>query len=124
MRCLVAVILTVVACGCGAKAPLTAHGKPVTYWVQSLQSPDAGLRKKAVTSLGHVGTADPAAVPALAGAVRDRDAAVRGEAVLALLNLGPAARDALPALEEAQRDGDARVRYFAAKALARVRGEK
>ena len=70
----------------------------------------------------HVGKADPAAIPALAGALKDRDARVRAEAVLALLNVGPAAKEAVPALEEACRDKDATVRTYAEQALVKVRG--
>src|SRR5262245_35577210 len=92
--------------GCGSKAPLTAHGKPVSHWVWALQDPDPKVRQKAVVALGHVGTADPAAIPAVTGAVKDRDAGVRRAAVLALLAIGPEARDALPALTEAQKDRD------------------
>jgi HEAT repeat protein len=109
--------------GCGTKPPLTVHGKPVAAWVEALSDPSPAVRKKAVTALGFVGDADPAAIPALIEALEDRDAAVRGQAVLALLNLGPQARDAIPALEQALQDTDARVRANAAKALQRVRGE-
>jgi HEAT repeat protein len=119
---LIPVCLTMLLAGCGRPPALTAHGKPVEHWVRALQDPNPKLRKKAVTALGHVGTADPAALPALTAAVKDRDAAVRDQAVLALLNLGPAARNAVPALEEAQKDRDARVRLHAAKALQQVRG--
>ena len=88
--------------------------------VEGLKEPDAKARKKAVVALGHAATADPAALPALTGAVKDRDASVRREAVLALLNLGPDARDAAPALTEALKDKDAKVREYAGKALERV----
>jgi hypothetical protein len=110
--------------GCGAKesGPLVSHGKPVSHWVQELQSSDAKARKQAVKALGHFGPADPAVVPALAGALKDRDASVRVEAALALLNIGPAAQAASPALTEAQNDRDAKVREYAAKALERLRG--
>ena len=114
----------VVVAGCGtSEAPLTAGGKPVAYWLDELKKPDPKARKKAVRELGHVGTADPAAIPAVVGAVKDRDAAVRREAVLALLNLGPAAKDAAAALSEAAaKDPDPGVRKDAAKALERVAG--
>src|SRR5438876_1147014 len=82
---------------------------------------DAKSRKKAVANLGHVGKADPAAIPALIGALKDRDAAVRDTAVLALLNLGPDAFDGTDALAKiAQHDPDATVRAHATKALARI----
>jgi HEAT repeat protein len=106
--------------GCGKNEPVQAHGKPVAYWLEELKKPDPKARKKAVVALGHVGTADPAAIPALIDAVKDRDATIRAEAVLALLNIGHDARDAIPVLRDAQKDSDATVRSYAAKALARI----
>jgi HEAT repeat protein len=118
-----AVLLAFVVLGCGEKKePLLSHDKPVLYWMEELKKPDPKARKKAVVALGHVGTADPTAIPALIGAVKDRDARVRSEAVLALLNLGPDASDAIPAVTEAQHDRDATVRSHATKALERIRG--
>jgi HEAT repeat protein len=109
--------------GCGRPQPTLAHGKPVSYWVEALQHADPHERKKAVQVLGNIGPADPAVVPALAGAIKDRDAGVRGEAVLALLKIGPAAQEAAPALREAGKDRDPHVRANAAKALARMQNE-
>ena len=116
--------LLVLLAGCGRAQPTLAHGKPVSDWVDALGHPNARERKKAVEVLGNVGAADPAVVPALAGAVKDRDPAVRGEAVLALLKIGPAAREAAPALREAERDRDPRVRANAVKALEKVQVER
>ena len=67
-----------------------------------------------------MGPADPAAIPALIEAVKDRDAKVRGEAILALLRIGPEAKEAIPTLAEAQKDKDPQVRSYAAKALAKI----
>lgn len=109
--------------GCaGKKEPVIVHGKPVAYWVDESKRPDPKARKKAVVALGQVGKADPAAIPALVGALADLDPRVRGEAVLALLKIGPDAKDALPALENARRDRDATIRDHANKAIARIRG--
>ena len=121
MRSLIIFLVPLAMIGCGQSTPLATHGKPVSHWVEVLRGPDAKARKKAVIALGHVGTADPAVMPALIGALKDRDATVRAEAVLALLNLGPAAKDAIPALEEATKDKDAKVRGYAVKALERIR---
>ncbi|HEX5271523.1 MAG TPA: HEAT repeat domain-containing protein, partial [Gemmataceae bacterium] len=104
MRRLLAVALIMVTVGCHKTGPTLAHGKPVGDWVAALCDPDARARKKAAGVLGNVGAIDPAVVPALAGAVRDREPAVRAEAVLALAKIGPAARDAEAALAEAQKD--------------------
>jgi HEAT repeat protein len=122
MRHVIVLLVLVLAAGCGGRAPLQSHGRPVGYWVEELRQPDARLRKKAVQALGHAAGADGQALTALIGALRDRDAAVRAETVLALLNLGPAAREAIPALEEAQKDRDARVRTYCGKALEKIRG--
>jgi HEAT repeat protein len=110
---------TVAACGCGRATPTLAGGKPVSHWVQALQSPDAATRKHAVTKLGNVGRADPEAFPALLGALKDRDAAVRREAILAVMKAGPDAKEAVPVLTELQqKDRDSQVRTYAARALA------
>jgi HEAT repeat protein len=109
--------------GCG-KGPTVVHGKPVRHWVESLDSPDARLRKQAVEALGNVGSADPEVVPALVRAVKDKDTRVRAAAVLALLKIGPDALDAIPALQAAQQDKNAQVRIYATKALARIRPER
>jgi HEAT repeat protein len=90
--------------------------------LEELSKPDARALKKAVLALGHVGTADPAAIPALIGAVKDRDATVRSQAILALLNIGPDAKDALPVLNDVVKDTDPMVRSYAAKPVQRIQG--
>jgi HEAT repeat protein len=116
--------LAILIGGCAKKEPLLAHGRPVSHWLQALHDPDPKTRKKAVVALGHVGTADSTAIPAVIEAVKDPDPAVRAEAVLALLNLGPDAKDAIPALTEAQTDRDAKVREYTGMALERIQGSK
>jgi HEAT repeat protein len=117
-------LIAVLLSGCTKKEPLLSHGQPVHHWLAALRDPSPHTRKKAVVALGHVGTSDPDAIPAITGAVKDPDAGVRAEAVLALLNLGPDAKQAVPALEEAQTDPDAKVRSYASKALERIQGAK
>jgi HEAT repeat protein len=118
-------VLVVTASGCGRATPTLAGGKPVSHWVEALQSPDAATRRQAVAKLGNVGPADPAAFPALLGALRDRDAAVRREAILAVMKSGPQAEDAVPVLAEVQlKDKDAHVRADAGRALAAIRQTK
>jgi HEAT repeat protein len=118
-------ILTIACCGCGRATPTLAGGKPVSHWVEALQSPDSATRKYAVAKLGNVGPADAAAFPALLGALKDRDAAVRREAVLAVMKAGPQAEDAVPVLTELQqKDKDAKVRVDAGRALAAIRQTK
>jgi HEAT repeat protein len=117
-------LLAVTAAGCGKTPPTLAGGEPVAYWVEALHGPDVKLRKKAAFKLGNVGPADPAALPALIGALKDPAPTVRYEAVLALVKFGPAAREALPVLGEMERhDRDRAVRCGAAAALAKIRGD-
>src|SRR5438093_743780 len=85
------VVILLFLIGCGSRAPTTVHGKSFEYWLEALHDPDARTRKKAVESLGNVGTDNPATVPALMGALDDREAQVRGAAALALLKIGPEA---------------------------------
>jgi HEAT repeat protein len=118
-------VLTVAACGCGRATPTLAGGKPVSHWVEALQSPDHTARKHAVTRLGNVGRADPEAFPALLGALKDRDAAVRREAILAVMKAGPDAKEAVPVLTELQqKDRDSQVRTSAARALTAIQSRE
>jgi HEAT repeat protein len=117
-------LIAVLLSGCAKKEPLLSHGQPVHHWLAALHDPNPHTRKKSVVALGHVGTADPDAIPAVTDAVKDPDASVRAEAVLALLNLGPDAKQAVSALEDARTDPDAKVRGYASKALERIQGAK
>jgi HEAT repeat protein len=119
MRILFMAGVVALTSGCGRPETVTAGGKPVAYWLEAVHSPDARLRKQAVTKLGHVGPEDPATLPALMDALRDPDAEVRRAAVAALASFGAAARDAIPALNDLRRnDRSARVRDDAGRALA------
>jgi HEAT repeat protein len=125
MRTVLAAALAALLAGCGPSPPTLSGGKPVSYWVEELQAPDASRRKAAVEKLGRVGPDDPAVLPALLGALRDRDAGVRRAAVLALMEQGPGAREALPALDEMQRhDPDTQARRYAARAVAALQDVK
>jgi HEAT repeat protein len=123
--CLMVAMIAIGSAGCGRKTvPLQSSGRPVAEWLKDVSSPDPKLRKKAVQSLGHVGTADPAAMPAVIGALKDRDATVREAAVLALLVIGPSAREAIPALVEVRdKDTVPKVRQEAGKAIDRIQGQ-
>ena len=48
MKNLVLAILLIGILGCGQSEPTLAGGKPVSYWIDSMHSPDATLRKKAM----------------------------------------------------------------------------
>ena len=111
------------AAGCGPAAPTLAGGKPVSHWVDALRDADPKKREEAVEKLGNVGSADPAAFPALVGALKDPSARVRGAAILRIGNGGPAAKAAVPALQDLKdHDSDAGVRDYAARALTRLAG--
>jgi HEAT repeat protein len=118
-------ILVFLLIGCGQPKAMRAGGKPVSHWLQALQSPDPQVRKTAVNKLGNIGTADSAALPSVIGALKDPDATVRCEAILALLRNGPAVNEAIPTLLEMQRnDRNAQVRSYAAQALAKLSENK
>ena len=122
-RILFLALLIAPLAGCGGQPPVTAGGKSAGEWAEALiKERDPKVRLQAVRQLGRIGKADPAALPALTGALKDADAKVRAGAVAALLNMGPAAKDAVPALEEAQQDSDPTVRAYALKAVERIRG--
>ena len=116
-------LLVVLASGCSKTPASLAGGKPVGYWIEALGGQDAKLRKTAVAKLGNVGSADPAAFPAVVKALNDADASVRCEAILALLKFGDQAQEAEAALTALhQRDRDAKVRDYAAKVLEKLHG--
>lgn len=109
--------------GCGPAAPTLAGGKPVSHWVDALHDADPKKREEAVEKLGNVGAADPAAFPALVGALKDPSARVRGAAILRIVKSGPAAKAAVPTLQDLKdHDPDAGVRDYAAKALKNITG--
>jgi HEAT repeat protein len=116
------VVLTIFAAGCGKAEPTRAAGKSVSHWVNALRDPDAKVRKDAAFTLGNVGPADPAVVPALISALNDPDDGVRCQAIVGLVKCGPAAGDAIPALESVKRaDRNPRVRTYAGQALEKLR---
>jgi HEAT repeat protein len=93
------------------------------YWMDALNSPDAKLRKRAIYSLGTIGSKVPEAVPAIARIMLDDDDAdLRREASLALLKMIPASGEAVPALAQALADEDPLVRMYAANTLFRLGG--
>jgi HEAT repeat protein len=117
----IALVAFVVGCGGPLAEPVRAHGHTAAELVGLIRGQDVKARRRAVVSLGNMGTADAVVVPALTEALKDSDAEVRASAATSLYKLGPAAKEAEPALEAATRDRDPKVRDHAAKALARVR---
>jgi HEAT repeat protein len=115
---------TILLVGCGKSQLATlAGGKSVDHWVQALAVHNVKIREEAVTKLGNVGTADPAAIPALIGALKDSSAKVRCGAIFALAKSPQAAQEAIaPITELQQHDHDPKVRDLAAKGLRRLQG--
>jgi len=121
MRIVASVMLVVMLSGCGKTAPTLTGGKPVSYWVEALQSSDPKLRKKAVFKLGNVGCNDSAALPAVVGTLQDPDSAVRCAAIQALMKFGLEGRQAEPILKQIQQhDRNIQARDYAAKALQKL----
>ena len=117
MRYFLLGIFLISVSGCGGAPPAMAGGK----WAEALRNPAARVRKQAAFTLGNIGPSDPAVLPALIGALKDRDSAVRCEAILALVKFGPVAGEARPALLTIrQHDRDALARSFAARALEKL----
>jgi HEAT repeat protein len=107
--------------GCAKTGPVVAGGKTAAHWVKALKDPDAKQRRTAARKLGNIGTADPAALPALLEALKDNEAEVRQEAILSLVKFGTAASDAAPVLREMkERDPEPQVRIYAEKALKKI----
>jgi HEAT repeat protein len=112
------VLLSLSVAGCGRAGPTLAGGRSVSFWVESLQSPDARVRQKAVDKLGNVGNEDPQAFPAVLGALKDEDPAVRQAAIRALPKFGARAQDGIGALQEVQTsDPDPELRAEATASL-------
>lgn len=117
-------VLVVALGGCSEQQPPSAGGKPIDFWVKSLDSPDAALRQKAARKLGNVGTLHEGALPSLIKALKDPEPLVRREAILAVAKFGPEAKQAIPALQQLQRNDeeDGQLRDFAAAALKKIGG--
>lgn len=115
--------LVLILGGCGHSETKVTSGKPVSYWVKSLQTGNAKHRCKAVARLGNVWTTDPSVLPVVLKVLKDKDPTVRCEAILATVKNGRAARAAIPVLAELQQnDPNARVRSYAARAKAKLQG--
>src|SRR5258708_1460864 len=100
MRLAILLIGFAALAGCGKKnaGPVRSHGKTADQGVADLDSSDVVTRKKAIQALGHLGKADPAAIPAVIRSLKDPDPIVRDAAVIALLNVGSNAKDAIAPL--------------------------
>jgi len=117
MKRIALLLLLITVSGCGREQPKMAGSK----WADLLHVNDTRVRRRAVFTLGNIGPSDPAVLPALIVALKDRDASVRREAILALAKYGPGAREALSALRQIERnDPDAQVRAYSAQARQKL----
>jgi HEAT repeat protein len=112
-------LLLFVCIGCGTSPPPQSGGRTAEYWAEVLGQSDVGLRRKAATKLGPLVLIDPAAFPALTGALKDPDAEVRASAARSLgVYSGPRGEEIIPGLRELQKcDPVPKVRQAAAKAI-------
>jgi HEAT repeat protein len=111
-------ILVCLFAGC-KKEPPRSGGRTASYWAEVLEKPgDIEERRKAATKLGPLVLTDPAALPALLGAVKDSDPGVRAAVARSLgIYSGPKAADVLPALRELEQDREENVRAAATQAI-------
>lgn len=117
LRTLFAVLLCLLACGCGKKS--------TDQLIEDLKSPQEKDRLVAVRLLQQRQGDATKIVPAMIEALKDREADIRASAAIGLGYFGRQAGDAIPALQLAtQGDRDARVREAAAVALSRIDPEK
>lgn len=92
---------------------------PVLLW--ALDDEDASVRSAAIRTLGPLGPASEAAIPALTQLLlNDPMPAVRTQIIHTLGQMGPYALDAVPALRRLQRAADITTRVNAAQAIDRI----
>jgi hypothetical protein len=107
--------------GCHKDQPLLAGGKPVGHWIERSRDPDDKVRREVVAKLGNVGNTDPAVLPALIAALKDKDPTVRREAIIGIVKYGPEATEAREPLMAVQMsDPDFNIRDFAARAVQKL----
>jgi HEAT repeats len=114
-------LVTFSLAGCHKEKPLLAGGKSVAHWIERSCDPSDKVRKEAVAKLGNVGHADPAVLPSLIAALKDKSPAVRREAIVGIVKYGPEANDVRESLMVVQtNDPDPAVRDFAARAMQKL----
>jgi HEAT repeat protein len=107
--------------GCHSDQPLLAGGKPVGHWIERSRDSDDKVRREAIAKLGNVGNADPAVLPALIVALKDKNPAVRREAIIGIVKYGTGSSEAHESLKAIQAsDPDSNVRDLAARAIEKV----
>jgi HEAT repeat protein len=104
----------------GQASPPPESAAAVESLLESLKSPDPGVRAASARALGEIASEARQAIPAIGLALRDPDVVVRENAARALGQIGPAAHATVPGLLESLRDVNPRVRKAAALALGRI----
>ena len=98
MRRILALMIALLAPGCGNKEPLH-NGEPASYWRKALQNPDVKVRREAVTALATLSAKE--ALPELIAVLKDNDAEIRSRGAQALWSIGnEEAKEAVPATGE------------------------
>src|SRR5438128_746876 len=77
------------------------QGKPLSFWLKGLKSPEVLVREESTLVLGEMGSGAVEAVPALKGALRDESSLVRVRAARALGKIDPQCDAILPVLADA-----------------------
>jgi hypothetical protein len=119
MRRLIAIAVIFTCFGCSRWKTPDAK-QPISHWLEVLKSPDRQERKKAIHMLRDYGVGDPATVPALIEALKDKHPDVRYEVIAALERIGPPAKEAAAALARFKNDPDAKLRERAFEALRSI----
>lgn len=97
-------------------------GHSTRYWIKSLDSPDAGVRRDALFALAAINEPAVRAVPRIAQIMlEDPDANFRTVAANVLANMAPTSRSAATQLGQALQDRELAVRMGAAVALFRLK---
>src|SRR6266404_798116 len=65
------------------------EGRPVSHWLSAVQGGTDPVREHAAHVLGEIGPDNPAIVPALIAALKDKHHLVRKNAAVALGEIGP-----------------------------------
>lgn len=116
---LLTTLLALLGSGCGRAE--NHGGRPMSYWIANLTSPDSALRHSAAEAFAHDVPSSPEAVAALLQALgTEQEADVHATLADALSAIGPNAVAAVPTLTRLLRDEHVAVRQRAAVALGTV----
>jgi HEAT repeat protein len=113
--------VTLLCMTCAGPAParqkLPRKTQDVAALIEKLKDKDSYTRREALASLGRIGPAAKAAIPAVTNRLKDKNPFVRIYAASALKRIDPQNKIALPVLLNALRVKDETVRCYAANAF-------